>query len=74
MKNITNKRVKINVENFSNRKLSKKFKNFLDENKDKVFTAILDINNRYTVMYTLKEDKSVPKWLFFIEDLIITEE
>lgn len=74
MENITGKKVKINVGNFVGRTTSRKFKSFLDENSEKVFTAILDIENKYTCMYILKEDESTPKWLFFIEDLIIMEE
>ena len=74
MVNITGKKVKICVDNFSHVKLSQKFENFLKENKDKIFTAVLDIDNKYSVMYILKEDNSNPKWLFFIDDLIIMEE
>ena len=72
--NITGKKVRINIDNFSNKKLSKKFKRFLKNNSNKIFTAILDVDNKYTSMYILKEDRSKPKWLFFIENLIIVEE
>ena len=74
MDNITGKKVNINLENFAPRKKSRKFAKFLEENADKVFTAILDIDNKYARMYILLEDESNPKWLFFIEDLIIMEE
>lgn len=73
--NIDNKKVKIDVEKIIERgKISNKFKKFITENKDTVFTAVLDIKNNYTIMYELKEDDSNPKWLFWIEDLIVMEE
>ena len=73
--NIDNKKVKIDVEKIIERgKISNKFKKFITENKDTVFTAVLDIKNNYTIMYKLKEDDSNPKWLFWIEDLIVMEE
>lgn len=53
-------------------KLSKRYLEFIDKNKDKVFTAKLSIkwdkNNYY---YVLEEDKTVPKWLFAVDNLII---
>ena len=74
MDNITGRQVKINLNNFSEKTLSNRFKNFLNNNKEKVFTAILDIENEYTCMYVLKEDESNPKWLFYIDDLIVLGE
>lgn len=69
--NIDGKKVKINVDKILERKNSERFINFLNSSKDKIFTAILDVDNHYTMMYTLKEDTSEIKWLFWVEDLIL---
>lgn len=69
--NIDGKKVKINVDKILERKSSERFVKFLNSSRDKVFTAILDVNNHYTMMYTLKEDTSEVKWLFWVEDLIL---
>lgn len=71
LQNIDGKKVKINVDKILERKNSERFINFLNGSRDKVFTAILDVNNHYTMMYTLKEDTSEVKWLFWVEDLIL---
>lgn len=69
--NIDGKKVKINVDKILERKNSERFIKFLNSSRDKVFTAILDVDNHYTMMYTLKEDASEVKWLFWLEDLIL---
>lgn len=71
LQNINGKKVKINVDKILERKNSERFIKFLNSSRDKVFTAILDVDNHYTMMYTLKEDTSEVKWLFWLEDLIL---
>lgn len=70
MKDLNNKKVKINVDQILERgKYGEKYLKFISENKDKVFTAKLDVDNCYTIMYILEEDDSYPKWLFWENDL-----
>lgn len=69
-----NKKVKINVQLFESQKTSKRFRNFIEKNKDSVFTAELDFENGYTQMYTLKEDSTDPKWLFYVDMLVSMED
>lgn len=75
MKDKTGQLAKLNVEQIKSRnsKLSKKYMDFLDSNKDKIFTVELDAKNNYTTMYSLQEDISEVKWLFWEEDLKFIE-
>lgn len=75
MENRTGQLAKINIKQIKSRnsKLSKKYIDFLDSNKDKIFTVELDIKNNYTMMYSLQEDTSEVKWLFWEEDLEFIE-
>ena len=70
---ISGSKVKIDVERILGRPggLSKKYTDFLNANKDTVFTVIKEIDTKYATFYSLKEDTSVPKWMFQLEDLII---
>lgn len=51
--------------------LSPRFEAWLNENEDKVFTVEKDSQVRYGFQVCLKEDKTVPKWLFEDKNLIV---
>lgn len=73
---ISNKKVKVNVDRILGRdpNLSKRYLKFLEENKDNVFTAELSIKwSAKNYFYVLKEDPTVPKWLFPLDDLIVLD-
>lgn len=66
------KKVKLNVEKLKEFHQSVKFKNFVDKHKDVIFTA--NLYDDYKTMFTLLEDPTKPKWLFFEDDLIVVDE
>jgi hypothetical protein len=75
--NIDGKKVKIDIGKILNRKrsFSKKYIKFLNYAKDKTFTAREEIFGKITgILYTLEEDPSEVKWLFYNDDLIVVEE
>ena len=51
--------------------LSPKFEAWLDENEDKIFTVEKDSQVRYGFQVCLKEDETIPKWLFEDKNLIV---
>jgi len=54
------------------KRLSQKYKDFVEKNKDKEFTVLIEntkIHNKYKLV-SLVEDKTDPKWLFWVGDLI----
>lgn len=65
-------KVKISIENITKRigKPSSKFEQFLNDNCMNVFTSELIVDRSDLKLYTLKEDNTNPKWVFFEEDLI----
>lgn len=65
-------KVKISIENIIKRigKPSSKFEQFLNDNCTNVFTSELIVDRSDLKLYTLKEDNTNPKWVFFEEDLI----
>lgn len=69
---LDNKRVIINVDKVLRTHHSVKFAEFLNVNREMVFTASLTA--KYTQMYTLEEDDTNPKWMFFEDDLIEVRE
>lgn len=73
--NLDSKQVKLNAEKILANKGSKRFARFVNANKDKVFTASdAKVGTKATgTMYTLEEDETVPKWLFYVDDLILVE-
>lgn len=49
---------------------TKEYKKFIEDNKDKVFTVEYDANHLDNpILVALKEDDSMPKWLFWEEFL-----
>lgn len=65
-------KVKISIENITKRigKPSSKFEHFLNDSCMNVFTPELIVDRSDLKLYTLKEDNTNPKWVFFKEDLI----
>lgn len=53
--------------------LSPKFEAWLDKNEDKIFTVEKDNQPRYGFQVCLKEDETIPKWLFEDKNLIVQE-
>lgn len=68
-------KVKISIENITKRigKPSSKFEQFLNDNCVNVFTSELIVDRSDLKLYTLKEDNTNPKWVFFEEDLIFLD-
>ena len=68
-------KVKISIENIIKRigKPSSKFEQFLNDNCMNVFTSELIVDRSDLKLYTLKEDNTNPKWVFFEEDLIFLD-
>lgn len=68
-------KVKISIENITKRigKPSSKFEQFLNDNCMNVFTSELIVDRSDLKLYTLKEDNTNPKWVFFKEDLIFLD-
>lgn len=69
---ITNKKVKIKVDNFLEHRdmFSPIFINFILDNKDKIFTVKQEKKYKGSDIYTFKEDD---KWLFCIADLEVVK-
>ena len=69
-------KVKINYQQITGRKDWKRklsnYKQFVKDNKDKIFTIVKD--SKYNAFVTLQEDTTDPKWMFWVGDLIKTEE
>lgn len=65
-------KVKISIENIIKRigKPSGKFEQFLNDSYLNVFTPELIVDRSDLKLYTLKEDNTNPKWVFFKEDLV----
>jgi len=75
-KDLHNKKVKINVDNYKRdwKSRSNKFKKYIQDNKDKVFTAVYPegiTEETFSGVYELKEDRLF--W-FGIYDLIEVKE
>lgn len=72
------KKVKLNYERIMKRpsSVSSRFGKFVESHKDEIFTAKdAKAGTKYTgIMYTLKEDPSPVKWLFYVDDLVLVEE
>lgn len=67
--NLTNKKVKIIIENFTEKRrkdLSQKFIDFIENNQHKIFTVKQEKKYIGTELYTFKEDDT---WLFHVSDL-----
>lgn len=74
LEDISGTKVKIAVDKILKREshLSKRYLTFLENNKDKEFTVELSIKwSKGNYFYTLKEDETVPKWIFAVDDFII---
>ena len=53
---------------------TKEYKDFIENNKDKTFTVEYDSNHKNKPnLVCLKEDTTVPKWLFWSEFLEVVE-
>lgn len=76
MRNFSGRKVKINVEKIKKRqkKMLPNYQEFIENNIDKVFTAQATKNTQEPELYTLIEDKSKPKWVFWAEDLIVLKD
>jgi len=74
MENLDNKRVRIKTsEIIKSNKYSNNFIKFIKQNKNTIFTAKLDITNNYITLYSLMEDKNIPKWIFSDKDLEVVD-
>ena len=64
-------KVKISIKNIIKRigKPSSKFEQFLNDSYLNIFTPELIVDRSDLKLYTLKEDNTNPKWVFFKEDL-----
>lgn len=73
---ITGSKVKIAKDRILKRDpdLSKRYLEFLSKSDGKEFTAELSIKwNKDNYFYTLKEDDTVPKWIFAVDDLDVID-
>lgn len=72
------KKVRLNYERIMRRSssLSSRFRKFVEAHKDEIFTAKdAKAGTKYTgIMYTLKEDPTPVKWLFYVDDLVPVED
>lgn len=72
------KKVKLNYDRIMKRSsgISARFKKFVELHKDDIFTARdAKAGTKYTgIMYTLKEDPTSVKWLFYVDDLVLVED
>lgn len=72
-------RVKLNIkkikDNTDYKRLQEKYKKFVEEHKDDVFTVEYDKRHmNEPIVVCLKEDTTVPKWLFRDSDLeVVTQ-
>jgi len=73
--NLDSKQVKLNAEKILATKTSNRFRKFVKSHKDEIFTAKdAKAGTKATgMMYELEEDETVPKWLFYVDDLILVE-
>lgn len=67
-------KVQLNVEKMRKNKdwdrLTDKYKQWVNNHANDIFTVIYDKNHiKNPIVVSLKEDMSVPKWLFYIGDL-----
>lgn len=76
MRNFTGRKVKINVDKIKERqkKMLDNYKTFIESNRETVFTAQATKSVPEPELYTLLEDKSQPKWIFWCEDLIVLKD